>query len=51
MVLNHVKLGRVVTFTKYLLSMVSLIFLSNTLIFNNMKFFASNLLKTSGASS
>ena len=35
MILNRVKLGRVVTFIKYLASIVSLIFLPETLIWNN----------------
>ena len=41
---NCVKLGRAVTFTKYLASVVSLIFLAKTLIWNKITFLASNLL-------
>ena len=44
MTLNRVKLGRAVTFMKYLASVVTLIFLSKTLIWNKMMFPASNLL-------
>ena len=44
MTLNRVKLGRAVTFMKYLASAVSLIFLSKTLILNKIKFWPSNLL-------
>ena len=44
MTLNCVKLGRAVTFTKYLASVVSLIFLAKTLIWNKITFPASNLL-------
>ena len=42
--LNSVKLGRAVTFMKYLASMVSLIFLAKTLIWNKITFSASNFL-------
>ena len=42
MTLNRVKLGRTVTFMKYLASVVSLIFLPKTLIFNKIMFPASN---------
>ena len=42
MTLNPVKLGRAVTFTKYLASVVSLMFLLRTLIWNKIKFPASN---------
>ena len=42
MTLNRVKLGRAVTFMKYLDSVVSLIFLPKTLIWNKIKFAASN---------
>ena len=38
MTLNCVKLGRVGTFMKYLASVVSLIFLPKTLIWNNFNF-------------
>ena len=38
MALNCVKLGRAVTFTKYLASVVSLIFLPKTLIWNKITF-------------
>ena len=44
MTLNRVKLGRTVTFMKYLASVVSLIFLPKTLIWNKITFPASNLL-------
>ena len=40
MTLNCVKLGRAVTFMKYLDSRVSLIFLPKTLIWNKIKFTA-----------
>ena len=43
MTLNRVKLGRAVTFMKYLASVVSLIFLAKTLIWNKITFPASNL--------
>ena len=41
---NCVKLGRVVTFMKHLASVVSLIFLAKTLIWNKITFPASNSL-------
>ena len=44
MTLNRVKLGRAVTFIKYFASVVSLIFLAKTVIWNKIKFPASNLL-------
>ena len=44
MILNRVKLGRAVTFMKYLASVVSLMFLAKTVIWNKIKFPASNLL-------
>ena len=44
MTLNCVTLGRAVTFMKYLASLVSLIFLAETLIWNKIPFPASNLL-------
>ena len=44
MTLNRVKLGRAVTFMKYLASVVTLIFLSKTLIWNKIMFPASNSL-------
>ena len=44
MTLNCVKLGRAVTFMKYLASAVSLIFLAETLIWNKITFPASNFL-------
>ena len=44
MALNHVELGRVVTFMKYLASEVSVIFLPETLIWNKSTFPASNSL-------
>ena len=42
--LNRVKLGRAVTFMKYLANVVSLIFLAETLILNKITFLASNSL-------
>ena len=44
MTLNCVKLGRAVTFMKYLASVVSLIFPAKTLIWNKITFPVSNLL-------
>ena len=44
MTLNRVKLGRAATFTKYLASIVSLIFLAKTLIWIKITLAASNLL-------
>ena len=44
MTLNRVKLGRAVTFMKYLASVVLLIFLQKTLIWNKITIPASNLL-------
>ena len=44
MTLNCVKLGRAVAFIKYLASVVSLVFLPKTLIWNKMTFPASNSL-------
>ena len=44
MTLNREKLGRAVTFMKYLASIVSLIFLPETLIWNKTIFPASNSL-------
>ena len=44
MTLNCVKLGRAVTFMKYLASVASLLFLPETLIWNKFTFLASNLL-------
>ena len=44
MTLNRVTLGRAVTFMKYLASVVSLIFLAKTLIWNKIIFPASNSL-------
>ena len=44
MTLNGVKLGRAVTFMKYLAIVVSLILLAKTLIWNNITFPASNSL-------
>ena len=41
---NRVKLGRAVTFIKYLASVVSLIFLAKTLIWHKITFPESNLL-------
>ena len=43
MTLNRVKLWRAVTFMKYLASVVSLIFLPETLIWNKITFRLSNL--------
>ena len=44
MTLNRLKLGRAVTFMKYLVSVVPLIFLPETLIWNKTTSPASNLL-------
>ena len=44
MTLNRVKLGHAITFLKYLASVVSLIFLAETLIWNKITFRASNSL-------
>ena len=44
MTLNRVKLGRVVTFMKYLAGVDSLIFLTKTLIWNKITFPSLNLL-------
>ena len=44
MTLNRVKLGRTVTFMKYLASVVSLIFLPKTVIWNKTMFRLSSLL-------
>ena len=44
MILNCVNLERAVTFLKYLASVVSLIFLAKTLIWNEITFPTSNLL-------
>ena len=44
MTLNRVKLGRIVTFMKYLASVVSLTFLPKALIWNKIAFPASNSL-------
>ena len=44
MTLNRAKLGRAVTFMKYLAGVVSLIFLPKNLIWNKIKFPASNVL-------
>ena len=44
MTLNRVKLGRAVTFMKYLASIVALIFLAKALTWNKIKFRLSNLL-------
>ena len=44
MTLNRLKLGRAVNFMKCLASVVSLIFLAKTLIWNKITFPASNLL-------
>ena len=41
---NRVKVGSIVTFLKYLASVVSLIFLPKTLIWNKITFLALNLL-------
>ena len=47
MTLNRAKLGRVVTFLKYLATIVSLVVLWKTLIWNKITFSASNLLSFS----
>ena len=44
MTLNHIKLGRAVTFMKCLASVVSSIFLAKTLVWNKFTFPALNLL-------
>ena len=44
MTLNCIKLGRAVTFTKYLARVVSLILLELTLIWNKITFLTKNLL-------
>ena len=44
MTVNRAKLGRAVTCMKYIASVVSLILLTKTLIWNKMTFPASNLL-------
>ena len=44
MTLNRLKLGRAVTFMKYLASVVSLIFLAKTLIWNKISFLTLNLM-------
>ena len=44
MTLNRVKLGRAITFMKYLVSVVSLTFLPKTLNWNKIMFPVSNLL-------
>ena len=44
MILNRLKLGRTVTFMKYLASVVSLIFLAKTLIWNKISFLTLNLM-------
>ena len=44
MTLDRIKLGRAVTFMKYLTSVVSLIFLAKTFIWNKITFPASNSL-------
>ena len=44
-ILNRIKLGRAVTFMKYLVSVVFLIFLPKILNWNKIKFSASNSLK------
>ena len=44
MTLNRIKLGRADTFVKYLASLVSLIFLTKTLIWNKITFGLSNSL-------
>ena len=44
MTLSRVKLGRAVTFRQYLASVVTLIFLPKTLIYNKIMFPASNSL-------
>ena len=44
MTVNRLKLGRTVTFMKYLASVVSLIFLAKTLIWNKINFPTLNLM-------
>ena len=45
MIINHVRLGRTVTFVKYLTSAVSLIFLPKTLTLNKIRHLPSSLLR------
>ena len=44
MTLNYVKLGRAVTFMKYLASIVRLVSLAETLVWNKFTFLTSNFL-------
>ena len=44
MTLNRLKLGRAITFIKYLANVVSLIFLAKTLIWNKINFPTLNLM-------
>ena len=44
MILNRVKLGRAVTFMKYLASVVSLIFVAKTFVWDKITLLASNSL-------
>ena len=44
MTLDRLKLGRAVTFVKYLASVVSLLFLAKTLIWNKINFRTLNLM-------
>ena len=44
-ILNHVKIGRIVTFIKYLASVFYLIILPKTLIWIKMAILGSNILK------
>lgn len=46
-ILNHVKIGRIVTFIKYLASVFYLIILPKTLIWIKMVILGSNILKLS----
>ena len=48
MTLNRVKLGRTVTFMKYLVNTVTLMFLPKTLIWNKITFRLSNSLNLAG---
>ena len=45
MILDHVKLDRAVVFTKYIASVVSLVFLQKTLIWNKIVLPVSNSMK------
>ena len=48
MTVNRLKLGRAITFMKYLANVVSLIFLAKTLIWNKINFPTLNLMDLAG---